>query len=169
MSDEQRKNLLTDAARSEPAEYTKSYGITFSLEADGWVRARGTAKEDIGERCACSGKASDPVRLVAGTYTLSAEVEDASASYMQAGGVRTLVQTYGAPTETIAILWHNKASSVTFIVDEAHAGLPLQLWGPIIRKGTTVDLRVRFMLVEGDTPAAWAPADGEEIAGGASL
>ena len=33
-------------------------------------------------------------------------------------------------------------------------------------KGATVDYRMRLMLVEGTTPAAWAPAEGEELADG---
>lgn len=58
---------------------------------------------------------------------------------------------------------------MTITVDEAHAGLKFQLWGPIIRAGMTVDMRVRYMLVAGTEPAAWAPAEGETLAGGGAL
>lgn len=164
-------NLLTKAARGEVTKTIN--GITFSQEPDGFVHVSGTATSNIGWRTACSAAVSDPVRLATGTYTLSAMFEGVSAGYIRDHDMYTDAQLYSDDATNeytlVADFRHGRASSVTFTVDEAHAGLKFQLWGPIIRAGMTVDMRVRYMLVEGDTPAAWAPAEGETLAGGGVL
>lgn len=168
MSDSTVHNLLTKAARGE-ATHTFN-GVTFSQESDGWVRVSGTATSNVGWRTACSAAASDPVRLATGTYTLSAVFEGVSAGYIRDHNMYTDAQLYSDDATNgytlVADFRHGRASSVTITVDEAHAGLKFQLWGPIIRAGMTVDMRVRYMLVAGTEPAAWAPADGETLAGG---
>ena len=64
----------------------------------------------------------------------------------------------------VAITWEYKEAPVK-LVDRI---IPARMFGANTAVGTTVEVR-NLMLVEGTEPAAWAPADGESLAGGGAL
>ena len=64
----------------------------------------------------------------------------------------------------VAITWEYKEVPVK-LVDRI---IPARMFGANTAVGTTVEVR-NLMLVEGTEPAAWAPADGESLAGGGAL
>lgn len=160
-----RSNLLTRGMRGDAKTIS---GISFAWDGD-WYHVSGTATGDIGWRA----YRSSQIPVVAGKqYTLSIEFADGvpdADSYNSSSF--QLFSDFSKNTYK-TVLGMNRNEHVAFSVDQStldayHVGF--QIWGPIIKGGATVDLRVRWMLVEGDTPAAWAPAEGETLAGGGAL
>lgn len=156
-----RSNLLTRGMRGDAKTIS---GVRFEWDGD-WYHASGTATGEIGWRAYKSTKM--PVKP-GKAYTLSVEFADGMP------GADTYISSnfhLFSDFQTVAYkpyaMYRREHVALSF--DQAtldRYGAGFQLWGPIIKKGATVDLRVRWMLVEGDTPAAWAPAEGEQLAGG---
>lgn len=138
-------------------------GISFSWDGD-WFRAVGTATGDIG----WSSYQSSDIPVKAGrTYTLSIDFD----GDVPDGYSRVALQLFTDVKKNVCInaaVIYRDPLHATFTVPDGDYER-LQIWGPIIKGGATVDLRVRWMLVEGDTPAAWAPAEGESLAGVGTL
>lgn len=91
-----------------------------------------------------------------GTYTLSIEIEG------KQGYAYDNVVVYASDISTIdgGIGHHDGpySHSVTFtLTDSTEVRVMAKCYAPA---------RYRLMLVEGDIPAAWAPAEGEELSGG---
>ena len=158
---ETRYNLLTHEMRGGSRTLS---GIRFEWDGD-WYHVSGTATGAIGWRAYKSTKM--PVKP-GKAYTLSVEF---------AGGMPDADSYKNTSFQLFSDFQKNtfksfpmyRSEHVTRSFDQATLdgyGAGFQIWGPIIKGGATVDLRVRWMLVEGDTPAAWAPAEGEELAGG---
>lgn len=153
MSSNQVFNLI----RSENLMNNSLHGISFEWDADGWLHVHGTQKSVTAWGVT---SLKTPIHLDAGEYFLSVEVEGGGLgtyNYFSvwltddSGAIGSDPQGYPR--------YSNLALSVTEPVDVyvcVNAG----------KLGATVDYRMRFMLVEGDTPAAWAPAEGEELVGG---
>ena len=158
-------NLLTRSMRFD--NYTVN-GISFSWDGD-WFRAVGTATKDIGWRA----YRSNTIPVKAGRqYTLSVEFADGMPD--ESKYLKSLFQLfsdfYKNTYKNVGVMGRN--DHITLNIDQSTLdayGAGFQIWGPIIKGGATVDVRVRYMLVEGTTPAAWAPAEGEELAGGGAL
>lgn len=109
-------------------------------------------------------------------YTLSFECDSTAATSVQARfNYRDSGYNFHNLSDTPAIHVPAGTSSVTLAIhvpaempaDYAKASLLIQAQ-MVATDGAVLVVR-RPMLVEGDTPAAWAPAEGEELAGGASL
>lgn len=152
-----RSNLLTRGMRGDAKTVS---GISFAWDGD-WCHVSGTATGDIG----WSSYRSSDIPVKAGrTYTLSIDFDgDVPDGYR-----RLALQLFTDVKKNVYInvaFIYRDPLHVTFTVPDGDYEM-LQLWGPIIKGGATVDMRVRLMLVEGDTPAAWAPAEGEGLAGG---
>ena len=150
-------NLL----KADTAEKTRTVnGITFEHEIEGWVHVHGTADDVTG--CNIVPRWAKIQLEHGSTYTLSVQLDGDAAD-----GLLVLYTTDGKEIgSAIGYLSYVQNSSVTFTFPDDELMPYLHVWGPRIVKGTTVDFRVRLMLVEGTTPAASAPAEGEEIAGG---
>lgn len=153
MSSNQIHNLI----RSENLLNNVWYGVSFEWDADGWLHVHGTQKSG-----AAWGVTSTkmPIHLEAGEYFLSAEVEKGGLgtynyfSVWLADDSRPIGSNpQGYPR------YGNLALSVTEPVD-------VYVCVNAAAIGATVDYRMRFMLVEGTEPAAWAPAEGETLAVG---
>lgn len=152
------RNLLTREMRGDS---TTTNGISFSWDGD-WFHVAGTATKVIG----WSAYRSTTIPVKAGkTYTLSVEFADG----MPDGYMRSLFQLFSGRYTYKDVGDMARNDHITLSLDQATLDAyskRFQIWGPIIWGGATVDMRVRWMLVEGDQPAAWAPAEGEELAGG---
>lgn len=152
-----RSNLLTRGMRGDAKTIS---GISFAWDGD-WYHVSGTATGDIG----WSSYRSSDIPVKAGrTYTLSIDFD----GDVPDGYLRLALQLFTDVKKNVFInvaFIYRDPLHVTFTVPDGDYEM-LQLWGPIIKGGATVDMRVRWMLVEGDTPAAWAPAEGETLAGG---
>lgn len=152
-----RSNLLTRGMRGDAKTIS---GISFAWDGD-WYHVSGTATGDIGWRAYLTADA--PVKA-GRTYTLSIDFD----GDVPDGYSRCAVQLhtdYEKNVHTNVAFIQRGPLHATFTVPEGDFER-FQIWGPVIKGGATVDLRVRWMLVEGDTPAAWAPAVGETLAGG---
>lgn len=149
MSSSQICNLI----RSENLTNDSRNGISCEWDADGWLHVHGTQDGGSSEGVTSKNK---PIHLEAGEYVILAEVED--------GGLGKYSYVSVWPTDDsrrIGIIFNGAsycALSVTKPVD-------IYLWVGAAGDGHTVDYRMRFMLVEGTTPAAWAPAEGETLVG----
>lgn len=155
------KNLLTRKMRFDNITIN---GVSFSWDGD-WFRAVGTATEDIGWRA----YRSNTIPVKAGRqYTLSVEFADGmpdASEYLKTSF--QLFSDFANNKYKTYVMYRNDHITLSFdqaTLDAYSAGF--QIWGPVIKGGATVDVRVRYMLVEGTTPAVWAPAEGEELAGG---
>lgn len=150
-------NQICNLIRSENLTNNSVSGISFEWDADGWLHVHGTQHSDTAWGVT---SLKTPIHLEAGEYFLSAEVEE--------GGLGTYNYFSVWLTDDSGFIgsdpqgyprYSNLALSVTEPVDVyvcVNAG----------KMGETVDYRMRFMLSEGDTPAAWAPAAGETLSGG---
>lgn len=156
-----RSNLLTRGMRGDAKTIS---GISFAWDGD-WYHVSGTATGDIGWRAY---KSTDIPIVADKKYTLSVEF---------AGGMPDADSYLNTSFQLFSDFRNNRYKAystyrnehVILNVDQgtlAQYKEGFQLWGPIIKGGATVDMRVRWMLVAGDTPAAWAPAKGEGLAGG---
>lgn len=140
-------------------------GIHFEWDGD-WYHVSGTATDNIGWRAY---KSTDIPIVADKKYTLSVEFADGmpgADTYVSSSF--QLFSDFSKNTFK-TVLRMNRNEHVAFSVDQstlAQYREGFQLWGPTIKGGATVDLRCRWMLVEGDTPAAWAHAEGETLAGG---
>ena len=154
-----RSNLLTRGMRGDAKTVS---GISFAWDGD-WYHVSGTATGDIG----WSAYKSSQIPVVAGKqYTLSIEFAD---GMPDADSYKNSSFQLFSETNVLKSFAMYRSEHVALSFDQATLdgyGARFQIWGPIIKGGATVDMRVRWMLVEGGTPAAWAPAEGEELAGG---
>lgn len=130
------------------------YGISLEWDADGWLHVHGTQNSGT-SRGVTSAKV--PIHLDAGDYVISAEVEGGGL------GSYSYVSVWLTDDSKSLGVIHPKTGYLTFSVAEP---VDIYLWCYGAEKGVTVDYRMRFMLVEGTTPAAWAPAEGETLSGG---
>lgn len=153
MSSNQIYNLIKSGNLSNNA----IAGISFEWDAGGWLHVHGTQNSATAWGVTSQ---KTPIHLEAGNYFLSAEVDGGGLgtyNYFSvwltddSGSIGSATQGYPK--------YGNIALSVTEPVD-------VYVCVNAAKKGATVDYRMRFMLVEGTTPAAWAPAEGEELAGG---
>lgn len=121
----------------------------YALGDDGWVSGAGADS-----RAWTAENGEWAVTLPAGTYTLLYEV-DGKQGY-EFDGLQVLVGT-----NRIANAYHHDGPYVEashFTLDaESNVRIMVKCYAPA---------RYRLMLVEGTTPAAWAPAEGETLAGG---
>ena len=160
MSDDTVYNLIADSMRlREKSEYD---GITFEPEQYGWTHVSGTATETTG--IAYIPRTGGPSLVAGETYTITAQAIGDFGSGNR--GVIHLYYSDGTHVSNFGHLCGNYADTMTFTVPSDNGEKTLHAWGPVISEGCTVDGRVRLMLVEGDTPAAWAPAEGETLSGG---
>lgn len=140
-------------------------GVSFAWDGD-WYHVSGTATGDIG----WSAYKSSQMPVVAGKqYTLSIEFAD---GMPDADSYKNSSFQLLSEENALKSFAMYRSEHVALSFDQATLdgyGARFQIWGPVIKGGATVDLRVRWMLVEGDTPAAWAPAEGETLAGGALM
>lgn len=113
--------------------------------------------------------------VVGREYTVSAYVEELVRTPLPSGMDRPVLALYdGAGWWSGGILSGDVpgVQTLTFTYNQPFPGHadPDQIWlFNTPQNDTGVTRRARFrdvMLVEGDTPAAWAPADGETLAGG---
>ena len=153
-------NLL----KSDTAEKTVTlHGVTFEHEIEGWVHVHGTADAVTG--CNIVPRWAKIQLEHGSTYTLSVQLDGDGGN-----GMFALYTTDGKNIgSAIGYLLYGQNSSLTFTFPDDESMPYLHVWGPRLVEGATVDFRVRLMLVEGATPAAWAPAEGEEIAGGGGV
>lgn len=164
MSDEQRKNLL-----SGTMDWSGDWGNASAWHAYG--THGGFAVMSRKDRWLGLYKA---VKLVAGhTYTFSACVRvepgqnHTAAIYISSAGTvndkylvdREFDKSYRIFSDIADGGWHT--ISHTFTVKASKYAIPR------VEAADRYGLSVcAYMLVEGDTPAAWAPAEGETLAGG---
>lgn len=151
-------NQICNIIRSENLADNAVAGISFEWDADGWLHVHGTQGST-----AAWGVTSQktPIHLEAGDYFLSAEVEG--------GGLGTYkyfsvwLTDDSRPIGSYHPQGHPRYSNLALSVTE-----PIDVYVCVnaAANGETVDYRMRFMLVEGDTPAAWSPYVGETLAGG---
>jgi hypothetical protein len=150
-------NLLTRGMRGKDRSLN---GIRFAWDGD-WYHVSGTATSDAG----FSAYVTADVPVEAGrTYTLSMNFDgDMPDDYSKCA-----LQLFTDARKNVyinAAVINRDPLHATFTMPDGDYER-LQLWGPIIKGGATVDMRCRWMLVEGTEPAAWAPADGETLTGG---
>ena len=150
------KNLLTRGMRGDAKTIS---GISFAWDGD-WYHVSGTATGDIGWRAYWS---SDIPVKAGRTYTLSIDFGgDVPDGYLRLA-LQLFTDVKNNVYTNIAVIYRDPLHA-TFTVPDGDYKM-LQLWGPIIKGGATVDLRCRWMLVEGTKPATWAPAEGETLVG----
>jgi hypothetical protein len=153
-------NQVFNLIRSENLSNNVWHDVSFEWDADGWLHVHGT--QDYPYALGVT-STKTPIHLEAGEYFMSAEVEGGGLgtySYFSVWLTDDSRSIGSAPQGYPR--YGNLALSVTEPVDvyvNVNAGAI----------GETVDYRMRFMLVEGDTPAAWAPAEGETLDGGGAL
>lgn len=146
-----RYNLLKSSCfMPSVANSSNNTDTMYALGADGWVRGAGHDSRGW------SAEAAEwAVELPAGAYALLYEVDGKQGAvwddlrvYVGDGGVDDSVGHHDGPYAH-ALALKLGAASIVHIMAKCYA-----------------PARYRLMLVEGDTPAAWAPAEGEELAGG---
>lgn len=151
MSDsEVRYNLMKPSCFTPSvANSENNTGTMYALGADGWVC--GAGYDSRGWRA----KAAEwAVELPAGAYALLYEVDG------KQGDVWDGLQVYVGEDRVGSFSHHDGPYSSAMSIKlnaESNVSIMVKCYAPA---------RYRLMLVEGDTPAAWAPAEGEEIAGG---
>ena len=150
MSDSEAKyNLLKSSCFTPSAANQANGSSTMYALADGWVLGGGSDSRAWG-----AGHAEWAVELPAGTYTLLYEVDGKQGSRYDA------LQAF-IDTKVIAAISHHDGPYIAgakFTLDaDSTVKIMVKCFAPA---------RYRLMLVEGNTPAAWAPAEGETIAGG---
>lgn len=150
-------NQICNIIRSENLSDNYRGGISFEWDADGWLHVHGTQNSATAWGVTSS---KTPIHLEAGEYLISAEVEG--------GGLGTYSYFSVWLTDDSGAIGSDpqgypRYSNIALSVPE-----PVDVYVCVnaAKKGVTVDYRMRFMLVEGTTPAAWAPAEGETMAGG---
>lgn len=155
------KNLLTRGMRGGAKTIS---GISFAWDGD-WYHVSGTATGDIGWRA----YQTEDIPVKAGRkYTLSMDFDGDMPDGYNRCGLQRFTDVKNNVFTNIAVIYRDPLHA-TFTVPDGDYKM-LQLWGPIIKGGATVDLRCRWMLVGGTTPAAWALAEGETLVGvGASM
>ena len=146
MTDEQRKNLLV---RNKADHYPH-----YAYDGDGLIDGRNLTIDNrawtVQDSCDFS------CELAPGTYVLTAEC-DGPDTYL-----RERVLIHNASGTEYAVGFPTGAGAAhptTFTVTDETAGT----WYVV---GKRRGARWRAALFAGDTPAAWAPYSGEEIAGG---
>lgn len=150
-------NQICNLIRSESLIDSTDKGMSYEWDADGWLHVHGTqySFNSVGVT-----SAKTPIHLEAGEYFISAEVE---------GG--------GLGTYNYVSIWLTDDSrnlgvimpGVRYKAFSVDKPVDIYLWASGAKNDATVDYRMRFMLVEGTEPAAWAPAEGESLAGGGAL
>ena len=150
-------NQICNIIRSDNLANNAVAGVSFEWDSDGWLHVHGTQKSSSAWSVTSQ---KTPIHLDAGEYFLSVEVED--------GGLGTYNYFSVWLTDDSGSIGSNpqgypRYSNLSLSVTE-----PVDVYVCVnaAAKGATVDYRMRFMLVAGDTPAAWAPAEGETLAGG---
>jgi hypothetical protein len=147
MSDsEVRYNLL------KPSCFTPSRTPRTTLGADGWVYGADYDSRNWGAKAA-----EWAVELPAGAYALLYEVDGKQGEVWDGLGVYV-------GEDRVGVLSHHdgpysRAMSIKLNA-ESNVSIMVKCYAPA---------RYRLMLVEGDTPAAWAPAKGETLTGGGAL
>lgn len=153
MSSSQICNLI----RSENLSNNSVAGISFEWDADGWLHVHGT--QDSATAWGVTSQKT-PIHLEAGEYFLSAEVEKGDLGTYAYFSVWLTDDSKAIGSDPQGYpRYSNLALSATEPVD-------VYVCVNAAKTGETVDYRMRFMLVEGTEPAAWAPAEGETLAGG---
>jgi hypothetical protein len=150
-------NQICNIIRAENLKNHSSNGISCEWDADGWLHVHGTQVGTSSEGVTSKNK---PIHLEAGKYVISAEVEG--------GGLGTYnyVSVWSTDnSKRIGVI----INSIGYCALSATKPVDICLWVGAASDGHTVDYRMRIMLVEGDTPAAWAPYSGETLAGGGAL
>lgn len=150
MSDSTAHNLIPSRSHRDSI----ANGVSYEWEDDGWLHVHGTKSNGYANNILSK---SAPVRLAAGTYTMSVEVEDGAIGFPYYFSLWTVGD------ERLGTLLRPMTIPLTF---EAGAAVDMTVYLNPEDNGKAVDYRVRLMLVEGTTPAAWAPAEGEGLAGG---
>lgn len=156
-----RGNLLTRGMRW--GDSISRNGISFGFDGD-WYHVSGTATKDIGYSAYYS---TDMPVEPGKTYTLSIDFDGDVPSGYRWCSLQLFTDAKRNKYIDVGDIYRDQLH-VTFTVPDGDYEV-LQIWGPVIAGGATVDTRVRWMLAEGTEPAAWAPAEGEEIAGGGRL
>jgi hypothetical protein len=146
MSDEQRKNLLV----RNKADHFPYYAYA----GDGWIDGRDVTSD--GRSWETTDGYDFSCELTPGTYVLTAEC-DATDKELNEG--IHITNARGTYYEKYFPAGAGAAQPTTFTVTEETAGT----W---FVTGKRRGARWRAALFSGDTPAAWAPYSGEEIAGG---
>lgn len=152
-------NHVFNLIRSENLMNNSLHGISFEWDADGWLHVHGTQKSATAWGVT---SLKTPIHLDAGEYFLSAEVEG--------GGLGTYnyfsvwLTDDSAPVKSDGMHW--LSSWYGYLVLTVTKPVDVYVCVNAGAMGATVDYRMRIMLVAGDTPAAWAPAEGETLAGG---
>ncbi len=147
-------NQIYNLIRSESLLDNTNTGVSYEWDESGWLHVHGTKDYPYSQGVT---SAKTPIHLEAGDYVISAEVEG--------GGLGSYAYVSVWPTDDSKSLGsiHPKTGYLIFSVAEP---ADIYLWCCGAEKGATVDYRMRYMLVEGTTPAAWAPAEGESLPGG---
>lgn len=143
---EQTYNLLSRSC----FDASKLLSTAYKLGDDGWC-VGGT----MDDRGWSYDKSEWSATLPAGTYTLSYEVDGTQGDHWDG------VKMYLGNDDGEFVFGHTDGPALrtrTFaLTAETEVRLMVKCYAPA---------RFRLMLVEGTTPAAWAPADGETMPGG---
>lgn len=145
-----RYNLLKPSCFTPSVANSSNNSSTmYALGADGWVCGAGYDSRGWGAKAA-----EWAVELPAGAYALLYEVDG------KQGEVWDGLQVYVGEDRVGSFSHHDGPYSSAMSIKlnaESNVSIMVKCCAPA---------RYRLMLVEGDTPAAWAPAEGESLAGG---
>lgn len=155
MSSNQVFNLI----RSENLSDNVWNGVSFEWGADGWLHVHGT--QESGAAWGVTSQKT-PIHLEAAKYVISAYAEEGGlGSYAY---ISVWLTDDSAPVKSDGMHW--LSSWYGYLVLTVTKPVDVYVCVNAGAMGATVDYRMRIMLVAGDTPAAWAPAYGETLAGG---
>lgn len=156
MSDETVHNLIVPHAQRS----VTAHGLTADFDGLGSVHIYGAPKT-VSSAYGIGSYGSIRNLTPGGTYTYSTDVA-------LPDGVYIGNNSWSTSTGKVIINggYMYSGSSLTFTASPDSNGVGYVFIGITPSLKQPIDVTLRIMLVEGDTPAAWAPAEGETLAGG---